>query len=79
MAYSIMIIPSLFKVLTGILVDAKVFKQRKVYFTGGSIAMSVLFLMATFADLSPGFMTLTLHLTWWCIVLQDTAIKSIMV
>ena len=45
--------PSLLKVLTGILVDAKLIDKRKYYFFYSGIVQAAVFFLATFADVTP--------------------------
>jgi len=71
--------PSLFKVLAGIIVDAKLVKFRRTYlFWGGAVQMFNLFL-ASLVSMSPFVMALNLHISQHSVVFMDTCLESIMI
>ena len=71
--------PSLLKIVTGIVVDARLVKKRKLYFIVTSLVQTLCFFMATFVPLSLSLMVAFLTLSQMCIVLGDTALESIMI
>jgi len=71
--------PSLLKLLTGIVVDARLVKKRRTYFIWTSLIQVLCFFLITFVPLGLGLMVALLWITQMAIVLQDTALESIMI